>query len=143
MWRASRGAVGDLVAARGAAGGEHVSGAAARIFGNTPSSPIFSDFVMLGLEAERPAMPQQVEIEGFDPVRDQLQGFDRGGGRAERLLVAMAVQQRGFPRHRRERQFEAAGAALAGDEFLEELGARGERRGFRARQYRREFVAQR
>ena len=89
-------------------------------------------------------MPQQVEFEGFDlQFRDQLQGFHCRGYRAERLLVAMAVQQRLFPRHRRERQFEAAGATLGGDEFLEELGALGERGGFGAREYRREFVAQR
>ena len=46
-------------------------------------------------------MPQQVEFEGLDrQVGDQLQRLDRGADSGEGLLVAMAVQQHRFVRHR-------------------------------------------
>ena len=49
-------------------------------------------------------MPQQVEFEGLDrEARDQLQRLDRGAEGAERLLMAMPVQQRGSAFQRRQR----------------------------------------
>ena len=69
--------------------------------------------VMLGLVAERAGHAAAGRVEGLDlELRDQPQRLGRRADRAERLLVAMAVQQRGAARHRRERQLEAAGLAL-------------------------------
>ena len=89
-------------------------------------------------------MPQQVEFERLDlQLRDQPQRLGRRIDGAERLLVAMAVQQRGPAWHRCERQVKAAGLALGGDKFLEQL-ARGRRAPCvsASGQHRREFVAQ-
>ena len=88
-------------------------------------------------------MPQQVESK-VSTLRSGIScsAVGRGAGGAEGLLVAMPVQQRGPARHRGEGEVEAAGRALAVDEFLEELGVLGERLGVGAGQHRREFVAQ-
>ena len=89
-------------------------------------------------------MPQQVESKVSTlQLRDQPQRLDRRVDGAERLLVAMAVQQRALARHRRERQVETAGLALGGDELLEQLGALAASALVSASgQHRREFVAQ-
>ena len=90
---------------------------------------------MLGFEAERAGHAAAGRIEGLDlQFGDQPQCLGRGAGGVERLLMAMAVQQRGAARHRRQLQLEAAGRALAGDEFLEQLRSRGQLLGFIAGQ---------
>src|ERR1700719_3457539 len=98
---------------------------------------------MFGLVAERASHAAAGRVERLDGESgDYPQGLSRGPDGAECLLVTMTVQQCHPASHRRQWQLEAARRALAFDEFLEKLGALGERFRRRARQYCQELVAQ-
>ena len=103
MCRASRPVtVGDLVAATGAAGGEEGGGRRRAHFRqNAKFADLQRHFMVFGLVAEGASHAAAGRIEGLDrQIGDQLQCLDRGADSGKGLLVAMAVQQRRFVRHR-------------------------------------------
>src|SRR5215469_10365486 len=88
------GAIGDLVAAAGAVGGQdRVRGRSPHLGQDAELADFERHLVMLGLVPERPGHAATGRGECLDgKARDQLQGRDRGADRAERLLVTMSMQ---------------------------------------------------
>ncbi len=135
MARFAAGAFGDLVAAAGAAGGDEASRVRRRAsWGGRPVRRFSSRHrnARPPCRTSRPCRSKVRSKVSTASSRDQLQGGCGCGGGAERLLVAMPVQQRGLARHRPERQVKRPACRFARDEFLEELGVGGERGGFGA-----------
>src|SRR5689334_17736217 len=97
---------------------------------------------MLGLVAERAGHAAAGRIEGLDlESRHQLEGGEACAHDVESLLMAVAVDERLAGTWLRL-EFETARGAFLSDEFLEELGALGKRRGVGAGEKGGDLIAQ-